>query len=93
MFFGLLNAPASFQSYINKILTIKFNIFVNIYFNDIFVYMKNVMQDHRKVSKQMLNVLQKYKVFANLKKYQFHNNKVYFLTYIILAYRVKIENK
>ena len=35
MLFGLSNAPSSFQGYINKILTKKFNIFVIIYVNNI----------------------------------------------------------
>ena len=36
--FGLSNAPASFQSYINKILAEKFYIFVIMYLDDIFIY-------------------------------------------------------
>ena len=37
MFFGLSNAPASFQDYINKILAKKLNIFVIVYLNDILI--------------------------------------------------------
>ena len=37
MFFRLSNAPASFQGYINKILSKKLDIFVIIYLNDIFI--------------------------------------------------------
>ena len=36
--FGLSNAPASFQGYINKILVEKLNIFVIVYLDDIFIY-------------------------------------------------------
>ena len=36
--FGLSNAPASFQGYINKILAEKLDIFVIIYLDDIFIY-------------------------------------------------------
>ena len=38
MFFGLSNAPATFQGYVNKILAKKFNIFVIVYLNDILIY-------------------------------------------------------
>ena len=44
MLFGLFNASASFQGYINKILTKKLNIFVIIYLNNIFIYTKDPMQ-------------------------------------------------
>ena len=41
MLFKLSNAPASFQSYIKKILAEKLNIFVIIYLNYILIYTKN----------------------------------------------------
>ena len=44
MSFGLSNALASFQNYINKILAKKLDIFVIIYLNDIFIYTKNLGQ-------------------------------------------------
>ena len=40
MFFGLSNALASFQGYINKILVEKLDIFVIVYLDDILVYIK-----------------------------------------------------
>lgn len=44
MFFSFFNAPSSFQKYINKILVQKLNIFVIVYLNEIFVYIKNLGQ-------------------------------------------------
>ena len=41
MSFGLSNAPASFQGYINKILIKKLNVFIIVYLNDILIYTKN----------------------------------------------------
>lgn len=46
MFFGLFNASASFQSYINKILANKVNFFVTIYLDNILTYTKNSRQAH-----------------------------------------------
>ena len=39
--FGLFNAPASFQEYVNKILAEKLDIFVIVYLDHILIYTKN----------------------------------------------------
>ena len=48
MLFGLSNAPASFQGYINKILAEKFNIFVVVYLDNILIYIEDPGQLHIK---------------------------------------------
>ena len=40
--FGLFNAPAIFQGYVNKILADKLNIFIIVYLDDILIYTKNL---------------------------------------------------
>lgn len=40
MFFALSNALASFQVYINKILAKKLDIFIIMYWEDIFIYIE-----------------------------------------------------
>ena len=44
--FGLFNASASFQGYINKILAKKLDIFVIIYLDDILIYTEDIGQAH-----------------------------------------------
>ena len=44
--FEFSNIPANFQSYINKILAKKLDIFVIVYFNNIFIYIKDLNQLH-----------------------------------------------
>ena len=39
--FGLFNTLASFQSYINKFVAKKLDIFVVVYLDDIFIYIKD----------------------------------------------------
>ena len=46
MYFGLLNAPASLQSYIKKILTKKFDVFIIIHSDHILIYTKDTSQAH-----------------------------------------------
>ena len=47
--FGLINAPGTFQSYINKILAEKLNNFVIVYSNDIFINIKSEGKEHVEV--------------------------------------------
>ena len=49
MLFGLINTLAIFQSYINKILTKKLDIFVIMYLDNIFIYTKDKKEDHVQV--------------------------------------------
>ena len=93
MLFGLSNAPASFQGYINKILAKKFNVFVIVYLDDIFIYSKDEGQGHVEAVQWMLDFLQKNRLFANLKKYRFYQDKVRFLGYILSAKRVQMEDE
>ena len=66
--FELFNIPARFQSYINKILAKKLDIFIIIYLNDIFIYNIYLGKNYIRTVKCVLDVLQKYRFFANLKK-------------------------
>ena len=44
--FGLSNAPASFQRYMNKILAEKLNVFVIVYLDNILIYTEEISQPH-----------------------------------------------
>ena len=46
--FGLSNALANFQDYINKIFAEKLDIFVVVYLDDILIYIKDAEQLHIK---------------------------------------------
>ena len=93
MSFGLSNAPASFQSYINKILAEKLNIFVIVYLNDILIYNEYSGQAHINAVWWVLKELRKNSLVANLKKCRFHKDEICFLGYIVSAQGVKIEKE
>ena len=76
MLFGLSNALASFQGYINKILAEKLNIFIIVYLDNILIYTKNQGQVHVEAVRWVLELLKKNDLFDNLKKCWFHKDKV-----------------
>ena len=46
MLFSPSNTVASFQSYVNKIVLKELDVFVNIYLDEILIYIKNTGQSH-----------------------------------------------
>ena len=67
MFFGLLNAPASLQGYINKILAKKLNIFRIVYRDNVLSYTQGESQANINIIWWVLKKPRKYSLFANLK--------------------------
>ena len=90
--FRLLNTPASFQDYINKILVKKLNVFVIVYLNDILIYTKDSSQAYVNTVCWVLNELRKHGFFAKLKKCWFYKNEVRFLRYVVSAHKVQIKD-
>ncbi len=70
--FGLTNAPATFQGYINKILAEKLDVFVIVYLNDILIYTESESKEHVQAVQWVLDQLRKHSLYANLKKCRFH---------------------
>ena len=93
MLFGLTNAPASFQRYINKILTGKLDIFIIIYLNNILIYTQNNEDGYVAAVQWVLEQLRKFLLYANLKKCQFHWDEVWFLSYVVSIEGICIEDK
>ena len=91
--FGLFNAPATFQGYVNKILTKKLDIFIIVYLNGIMIYTEDPGQPYIEAVHWVLDQLSKYLFFANLKKCCFHQDEVCFLGYIVLSKYINMEAK
>ena len=87
------NAPTSFYDYINKILMEKLDIFIILYLDDILIDIRKASQGYMKAILQVLKEVQKYNLFANLKKYYFHEKEFYFLGYNISSQEICIEKK
>ena len=91
--FGLSNAPASFQGYINKILAEKLDIFVIVYLDDILIYTEDQGQGHVEAVRWVLDLLRKNGLFANLKKCRFHKDEVRFLGYVVSSQGIRMEDE
>ena len=91
--FGLSNTLAIFQRYVNKILAKKLDIFVVVYLDDILIYTKDPRQSYVEVVRWVLVQLRKYSLFANLKKYRFHQDEICFLEYVVLLKGINMKAK
>jgi hypothetical protein len=69
--FGLVNAPAVFQSYINETVQPYLNVFVIAYLDDIVVY-SNTVKEHRKHVRTVLEALLKAGLYFKLRKCKFN---------------------
>ena len=76
MLFGLTNAPASFQRFINKIFAKKLNIFVIVYLDNIVICTDDDGDGHIAAIWLVLEQLKKYSLYTNLKKFWFHQEEV-----------------
>ena len=93
MLFGLTNALAMFQGYINRILAEKLDIFVIVYLDHILIYTESESKEHVQAVWWVLDKLRKYSLYANLKKCRFYQDEVRFLGYIFSHQGIRIEEK
>ncbi len=91
--FGLFNAPASFQGYINKILTEKLDIFVVVYLDEILIYIEDSGRPHVDAVRWVLKQLRKHGLYANLKKCRLYEDEIRFLGFVVSAQGIKMEEE
>ena len=82
--FGLTNALSTFIRLINHVLRAFIGRFVVVYFDDILIYSKNLV-DHEVHLKSVLDVLRKEKLIASLKKCTSCTDKLVFLGFVVSA--------
>jgi hypothetical protein len=82
MLFNLINVPAIFQIYINKMLVDLININYITYLNDIFIYF-SIYAEHQRYVRQMLERLRQYKLYIKLSKYEFSIILIIFFGFVI----------
>ena len=80
--FGLANVPATFQAYINEALSGLLDVFCVVYLDDILIY-SQAGESHEDHVWQVLERLQQYKLYANLKKCIFSATSIEYLGFIV----------
>jgi hypothetical protein len=90
---GLTNAPATFQSVINKALHEYLDIFVTAYLDDVLVYSRGTLKEHIEHVKKVLRKLKEHKLYLQPRKCEFHTKETDFLSFIISTEGVKIDPK
>jgi len=80
--FGLCNAPAAFQGWINEVLMEHIDMCCIVYLDDVLIY-SNTLQQHRKVVRYILEALRKSGMKVKPSKCEFHQNETEYLEFII----------
>ena len=93
MFFGLCNAPATFQRFMNDIFReLILEGSVVIYLDDILIFSKDKEEHHRLV-KRVFDVLQEHKLYLKPEKCEFDRDHVTYLGHIIGNGQIRMDPK
>jgi len=91
MSFGLTNAFAAFQQFINNLFSNLLDVCVVIYLNNILIYFNNMFEYCWHV-KKVLKYLCKTSLYAKAEKCKFHSESVEYLGYILSPSGLTISN-
>ncbi|KAK3553547.1 hypothetical protein QTP70_004572 [Hemibagrus guttatus] len=89
--YGLANAPAIFQSFINEIFTDIMNKYVVAYIDDILIYSKSE-EEHQSHVRTVLTRLLENQLYMKAEKCEFHVQRMSFLGYNVGYQGVEMDN-
>jgi len=91
--FGLTNAPAVFQRFMNDIFSDMLDVTVIVYLDDILIYSDDI-DKHKSDVKEVLRRLRKHGLYAAAQKCEFHKDTVEYLGFILSPDGLRMaENK
>ena len=88
--FGLANAPATFQAYINRALVGLVDVTCVVYLDDILIF-SETPADHWRHVKEVLQRLRQFQLYANRKKCEFFTTRVEYLGFIVSTAGVEMD--
>ena len=91
MFFGLTNSPATFQTMMDDIFEelISDGVVV-VYLDDILIFTKT-LEEHRRVVKRVLGILQENNLFLKPEKCEFEKTEIEYLRVVISENSVRMD--
>jgi reverse transcriptase-like protein len=90
--FGLANAPATFQAYVNKALTGLLDTICVAYLDDITIF-SSTPEEHAEHVRLVLDRLRQYGLFANPKKCEFFQERIDFLGFVVDAEGIHMDQE
>jgi hypothetical protein len=91
MYFGLTNSPATFQTMMNEIFQdLITEGIVSVYLDDILIF-TNSLEEHRWVTRLVLNHMREHKLYLRLEKCEFEKTKIEYLSVIISHNKVEMD--
>jgi hypothetical protein len=88
--FGVTNGPASFQRFMNSVLTGILDVFVTAFVDDILIY-SETLEEHEKHVKEVLKRLREAGLQVSLSKCEFHKKETKFLGFIIGVDGIRVD--
>jgi len=90
--FRLTNAPASFQRWINEILSEYLDIFCVTYLDDILIFSQN-LKDHRRHVRTILRRVEETGLTLKASKCEFHTTETEYLGYVISPKELRMDEE
>jgi hypothetical protein len=91
MFFGLTNSPATFQTMMNDIFEELISEGVVVVYPDDILIFTETIDEHRKVTRRVLELLEKHKLYLQLDKCEFEKTTIEYLRVIISHNLVAVD--
>uniref|UniRef100_A0A8C5PE09 Gypsy retrotransposon integrase-like protein 1 n=1 Tax=Leptobrachium leishanense TaxID=445787 RepID=A0A8C5PE09_9ANUR len=88
--YGLCNAPATFQNFVNDVFRDLLDICVVVYLDDILIY-SDTLQDHRRQMLEVFSRLRKHHLYAKKEKCVFETDRIAFLGYILSPGKIEMD--
>lgn len=88
--FGLTNAPATFQTVMNRIFAKQLNRYVAVYLDDILIFSRS-LSEHLQHLREVLQILRREKLYAKLAKCDFCKQAIRYLGHLVTPDGLRID--